>query len=77
VCCSVVAKRLAVGREGVLQCVAVRCSVLQYVALYGSMLQCVAVCCSVLQCVAMLLRSGWPLLLRVCCSEVHGVAVWS
>ena len=33
-----------------LQCVAVCCSVLQYVAV--SVLQCVAVCCSALQCVA-------------------------
>ena len=32
--------------------VAVRCSVLQCVAVCRSVLQCVAVCCSVLQCVA-------------------------
>ena len=31
-------------------CVAVCCSVLQYVAVCCSVLQCVAVCCSVLQC---------------------------
>ena len=34
---------------GVLQYVAVCCSVLQCVAVYCSTLQCVAVCCSVLQ----------------------------
>jgi len=35
-----------------IQCVAVCCSVLQYVAVHCNVLQCVAVCCSVLQCVA-------------------------
>jgi len=53
--------------EGVLQCVAVCCSVLQCVALSVccSVLQCLAVCCivSVLQCVA------------VCCSVLQCVAV--
>ena len=39
-------------RWGVLQCVAVWCSVLQCVAVCCSVLQCVAVCCSVLQCMA-------------------------
>jgi len=39
------------GTRGVLQCVAVCCSVLQCVAVCCSVLQCVAVCCSVLQCV--------------------------
>jgi len=38
--------------QGVLQCVAVRCSALQCVAACCSVLQRVAVCCSVLQCVA-------------------------
>ena len=62
----------------VLQCVAVCCSVLQYVAAdddvggrlsaahplhYSHILFCVAVCCSVLQCVA------------VCCSVLQCVAV--
>jgi len=42
--------------QRVLQCAAVCRSVLQCVAVCSSMLQCVAVCCSVLQCVA------------VCCS---------
>jgi len=37
--------------QGVLQCIAVCCSVLQCVAVYCSVLQCVAVYCSVLQCV--------------------------
>jgi len=60
-----------------LQCVAVCCSALQYiaehttsrlfelqcVAVYCSVLQCVAVCCSVWQCVA------------VCCSVLQCVAV--
>ena len=44
-------------------CVAVCCSVLQYVAVCCSVLQCVAVCCSVLQCVT------------VCCSVLQCVAV--
>ena len=44
-------------------CVAVCCSVLQFVAVCCSVLQCVAVCCSVLQCVA------------VCCSVLQCVAV--
>ena len=52
-------------------CVAVCCSVLQWVAVCCSVLQCVAVCCSVLQCVA------------VCCSMLQrvtascSVAVWA
>ena len=42
----------AIGEhEGVLQCVAVCCSVLQCGAVWCNLLQCVAVCCSVLQCV--------------------------
>ena len=40
-------------------CVAVCCSVLQFVAVSCSVLQCLAVCCSVLQCVA------------VCCSVLQ------
>ena len=43
-------------------CVAVCCSVLQFVAVCCSVLPCVAVCCSVLQCVA------------VCCSVLQCVA---
>jgi len=46
-----------------LQYVAVCCSILQCIAVYCSVLQCVAVCCSVLQCVA------------VCCSVLQCVAV--
>jgi len=49
---------------GVLQCVAVCCSVLQCVAVRCSVLHCVAVCCSVLQCGA------------VCCNVLHCVTVW-
>jgi len=45
------------------QCVPVRCSVLQCVAVSCSVLQCVAVCCSVLQCVA------------VCCGVLQCVIV--
>ena len=45
------------------RCVAVCCSVLQFVAVCCSGLQCVAVCCSMLQCVA------------VCCSMLQCVAV--
>jgi len=37
-------------------CVAVCCSVLQYVAVWCSVFQCVLVCCSVLQCVAVCCR---------------------
>ena len=44
-------------------CVAVWCSVLQYVAVWRSVVQCVVACCSVLQCVA------------VCCSVLQCVAV--
>ena len=44
-------------------CVAVCCSVLQFVAVCCSLLQCVAVCCSVLQFVA------------ACCSLLQCVAV--
>ena len=50
----------------VLQCVAVRCSVLSWIyaeARHIALFQCVAVCCSVLQCVA------------VCCSVLQCVAV--
>ena len=47
----------------VLQCIAACCSVLQRAAVCGSVLKCVAVCCSVLQCVA------------VCCSVLQCVAV--
>ena len=47
----------------VLQCVAVSCNVLQCLAMCCSVLQCVAVCCNVLQCVAM------------CCSVLQCVAV--
>ena len=43
--------------NGVLQCVAVCCSVLQCVAVCRSVLQCVAVCCSVLQCVTVCSRA--------------------
>ena len=43
---------LCAAQEGVLQRVAVHCSVLQCAAVCYSVLQCVAVCCSVLQCVA-------------------------
>ena len=52
------ASQIAVeGSEGVLQCVKVCCSVLQYAAVtkiesWSVSLQCIAVCCSVLQCVA-------------------------
>jgi len=49
------APRIARARKSV--CVALRCSVLHYVAVCCSVLQCVAVRCSVLQCVA------------VCCSQ--------
>jgi len=45
-------RRKGLLQNGVLQCVAVCCSVLQCVAVCCSVLQCVAVCCSVLQCVA-------------------------
>ena len=45
------------------QCDAVRCSVLWSVAVCCSVLQCVAKCCSVSQCVA------------VCCSALQYVAV--
>jgi len=47
-----------------LQCVAVRCSVVHCVAVWCSVLWRGAVCCSVLQCGA------------VCCSLVQCVAVW-
>jgi len=65
-----VAGRNARKSIGVLQCVAVCCSVLQgrvdliFSSLWvcSSVLQCVAVCCSVLQCVA------------VCCSVLQGLA---
>jgi len=70
-----------------LQCVAVRCSVLQCVAAYdamtgvaahsvsaGGVLQCVAVCCSVLfmlQCVAV--RCSVLQCVAVCCSVLQSM----
>ena len=45
--------------RSVLQCVAGRCIVLQFV-------QCVAVCCSVLQCVARHIRKGGGYHVKVC-----------
>jgi len=59
--------------HGVLQCVAVRCSVLQCVVMCYSVLQCVAVCCSVVSCVAaryIVLRRN-----AVCCCVLLCVAV--
>jgi len=53
-------ERLRHCNSGVLQCVAVCCSVLQCVAVCCSVLQCVVLYCSVLQCVA------------VCCSVLMG-----
>jgi len=54
-------------------CVAVCCSVLQYVAACCSVLQCIAVCCRVLQrvtvCCSVLQR------VAVCCSVLHCVVV--
>ena len=47
-----------------LQCVAVCCSVLQYVTVCYIVLQCVAACCSALHCVAA----------ATCCSVLHCVA---
>jgi len=54
-------------------CVAVCCSVLQYVAVCCSVLQCVAVCCSVLQCAAV--RCSVLQCVAVCCSVLQCVAV--
>ena len=64
-------------RAGVLQCVAVCCSVLLCVALCCSVLLCaavcvavcVAVCCSVLQCAAMCCSVLWCA--AMCCSLIH------
>ena len=42
-----------VCERGLLQCVAVCCSVLQCVAVCCSVLQCAVVCCSVLHCLAL------------------------
>jgi len=75
--------------RGVLQCVAVYCSVLQCAAMCCSVLQCAAVCCSVLQCAAvvpslqiLILFSMSRLALRcvlqclaVCCSALQCAAV--
>jgi len=66
-------------RKGVLQCVAVCCSVLQCVAVCYGLLQCVMVCCSVLQCVAFssAYRGGASMhnAEKVCCSVLQCVAV--
>jgi len=58
-----------------LRCIAVCCSVLQYVTVCCSVLQCVAVCCSMLQCVAVC----YSVLqcVAVCCSVLQCVAVCS
>jgi len=57
----------------VLQCVAVRCSVLKFVTV------CVAVCCSVLQCVGIAVSSSVltfvTLCAVLCCSVLQCVAV--
>ena len=50
--------------HGIVECVAVCCSVLQCVAVCCGVLWCVAVCCSVLRCGV------------VCCSVLQCVAVW-
>jgi len=57
----------------VVQCGAVRCSVLQCVAVRYSVLQCVTVCCSALQCVAV--RYSVLQCVTVCCSVLQCVAV--
>ena len=73
---------LQIADKGVLQCVAVCCSVLQtkiaacrwcHWLVCCSVLQCVAVCCSVLRCVAV-----WCSVVQcvaVCCNVLHYVAV--
>ena len=69
---------------GVLQCVAVCCSVSQRVAVCHSMLQCVTVCCSVSQCVAVCVHlfgkesfghTNDDDFVGVCCSVSQCVAV--
>ena len=55
-------------RCSVLECVAVCCGVLQCVAVRCSVLQCVAVCCSVMQCVAV--RCSVLQCAAVCCVPV-------
>jgi len=59
--------------QGVLQCVAVCCSVLQCVAVCCSVLQCVAVCCSVLQYVAV--GCSGLQCVAMCCRVLQCVAV--
>jgi len=58
-------------------CVAVCCSVLQYVAVRCSVFERVAVCCSVLQCVAVLqcfaVRCSVLQRVAVCCSVLQSV----
>jgi len=53
---------------GVLQCVAVCCSVLQCMAVGCTVLRCVAVCCGLLQYAALLAP---PLISTACCSVVQ------
>ena len=60
-------------KNGVMQCVAVCCSVLQCVPVFCNVLQCSAVCCSVLQCVAM--SCSVLQCVAVCCSVLQCVAV--
>jgi len=73
-------------RIGVLQCVAVCCSLLHCVAVCCSVLQCVAVCHSVLQCAAFwlfvlhavaLCRTLLRQCVAVCCSVWQCVAPYS
>ena len=69
--------------SGGAECVAVCCSVLQWVAVHRSVLQCIAVCCSVLQCVAVRCSAMQCAAVRcsalqcaaVCCSVLQCVAV--
>jgi len=56
----------------VLQCVAVRCSVLHCVAVCCGVLRCVAVCCSVVQCICCENRQCSA----ACCSVLQCVAVY-
>jgi len=61
-------------------CVAVRCSVLEYVAVCCSVLQYVAVCCSVLQTLLLLMCLCYECVcllqyVTVCCSALECVAV--
>jgi len=74
--------------SGVLQCVAVCCSVLQCVAVCCSVSQCVAVCRSVLQCVAVccrqlfdfnldilngeILKKKWVTIYSICPTTIYG-----